>query len=132
MDQDFPIGELARRSGVAIETIRYYERMSLLPRVERTSSGRRVFHEDDLKTLVFIRRSRELGFSLGDIRELLSLRRNVKCSAVRAIAERHLENVREKVRSLTTLEHTLSDAVARCPGDTSPECTILEILEPVL
>ena len=129
MERDFTIGGLSRRSGVRIETIRYYERVGLMPRVTRTPGGRRTFQQEQLRTLNFIRRSREMGFSLEDIRALLPLREDGSCTDVKAIASRHLESVRAKVRGLMELERVLADAVARCPGDRSTECTVLELLD---
>ena len=130
-DQDcFAIGELSRLTGVNIETIRYYERMGLLPRPPRTQSGRRTFGPDGLRTLTFIKRAREFGFCLDDIRALLTFRGAERgCTSVKAIASRHLEGVRTKMRHLENLEKILADAVARCPGDKIADCTVLEILD---
>jgi MerR family mercuric resistance operon transcriptional regulator len=129
MERGFTIGELARRSGVPIETIRYYERIGLMPGTARTESGRRIFGQDQLSTLNFIRRARGMGFSLKDIGALLPMREEPCCSHVKAIASRHLENVRAKLVDLLELERVLADAVARCPGDPSPDCSVLELLE---
>jgi MerR family mercuric resistance operon transcriptional regulator len=126
----FAIGELSRLTGVNIETIRYYERMELLPRPPRTQSGRRAFGPDGVRTLAFIKRARELGFCLEDIRALLSFRgAEHGCKDVKAIASRHLEGVRVKMRHLEDLEKILADAVARCPGDRIADCSVLEILD---
>jgi MerR family transcriptional regulator, mercuric resistance operon regulatory protein len=127
--QDFAIGDLSRRAGVNVETIRYYERAGVMPRPPRTASGRRAYTEKDLQTLAFIRRSRDLGFSLEDVRALLPLRSAGTCLDVRAIAVRHLEDIRTKLRHLADLEKTLAEALARCPADKSFDCTILEVLE---
>src|ERR1700694_2135188 len=118
-------GELSKRSGVNIETIRYYERVKLLPAPPRTSSGRRVYDETDLRILVFIRRSRELGFSLDEIRALLRLggAEKASCGEVREIAAHHLEDIRAKLSDLKKLERVLSKTVARCSGKTAPDCT---------
>jgi MerR family mercuric resistance operon transcriptional regulator len=124
------IGELSRRTAVNIETIRYYERIGLLPRPPRTGGGHRVFGTASCRTLAFIKRSRELGFALDDIRTLLSLRDSQgACMDVKAIAERHLQAVRVKMRDLATLEDALSKAVARCPDDKSTDCPVLESLD---
>ena len=95
----FPIGQLARRSGVKIETIRYYERVKMLIAPPRTASGRRVYDVANLRTLVFIRRSRGLGFSLHEIRALLRLGGPEKatCREVREIAAQHLDDIRAKI-----------------------------------
>src|SRR5262245_65197075 len=101
-----PIGELARRSGVNIETIRYYERIGLLPRPWRTASGYRHYGEVDVRRLAFIRRSRELGFSLEQVRELLDLAQDQgrTCAEVRAVAETQLASVRSKLADLRRME----------------------------
>jgi MerR family mercuric resistance operon transcriptional regulator len=129
--ENLPIGELSRLSGVNIETIRYYERIKMLPPPPRTASGRRVYGATDLRFLVFIRRSRELGFSLDEIRALLRLGAPgmASCSEVKEIAARHLEDIRAKLGDLKKLEHLLSKTVARCSGKTAPDCPVLDILD---
>ena len=129
--ETLPIGALSKRSGVNIETIRYYERVKMLAPPPRTASGRRLYGTMDLRTLVFIRRARELGFSLEEIRTLLRLGgpERATCREVRAIATRHLENIRAKLSDLKKLERLLSTTVARCSGKTAPECPVLEILD---
>ena len=124
------IGDVSRRTGVNVETIRYYERMGLMPRPQRTEGGRRSFGPDGMRTLAFIKRARELGFCLRDIRELLSIRHTEQpCTDAKAIASRHLQGMRLKMRSLLELERTLADAVDRCPGQSAADCTILALLE---
>ena len=127
----FPIGELAKRSGVKIETIRYYERVKMLVPPPRTASGRRVYDMTDLRILVFIRRSRELGFSLDEIRALLRLGGPEKatCREVREIAAHHLDDIRAKIGDLEKLERLLSSTVARCSGKTAPDCPVLDVLD---
>src|SRR5262245_29387821 len=92
------IGEISRRSGVKIETIRYYERIKVLRAPMRSASRIRIYNADDLRTLTFIRRSRELGFSLSDIRALLDLGApgGALCGDVKAVAVRNLKSVRER------------------------------------
>ena len=128
---DLAIGELAKRSGVNIETIRYYERVKLLPRPPRTQSGRRVFGVSELRILVFIRRARELGFSLDEIRALLRLGEPGKasCREVREIASHHLEDIRSKLEDLRKLERLLATTVSKCTGRVAPECPVLDILD---
>jgi MerR family mercuric resistance operon transcriptional regulator len=128
---NLPIGELSKRSGVNIETIRYYERVKMLAPPPRTASGRRVYEVTDLRILVFVRRARELGFSLDEIRALLRLGGPEKapCREVRAIAAHHLEDIRAKLSDLKKLERLLSKTVARCPGKTAPDCPVLDILD---
>ncbi len=124
------IGELSRQTAVNIETIRYYERIGLLPRPPRTEGGHRMFGTESCRTLAFIKRSRELGFALEDIRTLLSLRDSQgACMDVKVIAERHLKDVRIKIRDLMKLEGLLAAAIARCPNDKSSDCPVLESLD---
>src|SRR6266851_4279883 len=128
---NLPIGELSRLSGVNIETIRYYERIKMVPAPPRTASGRRVYGATDLRFLVFIRRSRELGFSLDEIRALLRLGAPgmASCGEVKEIAARHLEDIRAKLGDLKKLERLLAKTVARCSGKTAPDCPVLDILD---
>jgi MerR family mercuric resistance operon transcriptional regulator len=129
--ETLPIGALSKRSGVNIETIRYYERIKMLAPPPRTASGRRIYDFTDLRILVFIRRSRELGFSLDQIRALLRLGgpEKASCRQVREIATHHLEDIRAKLNDLKKLERLLSKTVARCLGKTAPDCPVLDILD---
>ena len=129
--EDFPIGQLSRLSGVNIETIRYYERIGMLPRPPRTASGRRVYDLTHLRVLAFLRRARELGFSMDEIRALIRLggSEDATCGEVREIATKHLEDIRAKLDDLQKLERLLADTVARCTGETVPECAVLEVLD---
>jgi MerR family mercuric resistance operon transcriptional regulator len=127
----FPIGRLSASSGVNIETIRYYERIKLLAPPPRAPGGRRLYSEDDLRTLAFIRRSRELGFSLEEIRVLMRLAtQGASCRQVRDIAVPRLEDIRAKLRDLRKMERALDAAVSRCSGQDVPECPILDALVP--
>jgi MerR family mercuric resistance operon transcriptional regulator len=126
----FPIGRLSASSGVNIETIRYYERIKLLAPPPRTPGGRRLYSGDDLRTLVFIRRARELGFSLEEIRALVRLAtQGASCQQVRDIAVSRLEDIRAKLRDLRKMERALDAAVSRCSGQDVPECPILDALD---
>jgi MerR family mercuric resistance operon transcriptional regulator len=130
MDRQSSISDLARHAGTSVETIRYYERAGLLPPPSRTASGRRVYGQADFKTLAFIRKARSLGFTLDDIRGLLALRGpDSDCSDVKAIAQRHLDNVRSTMRTIVEVERVLADALARCPGGPARNCALLEMLE---
>jgi len=124
------IGELSRRTGVNTETIRYYERIRLLPAPPRTASGRRVYGPAETRSLGFIRRSRELGFTLDKIRALLALSadngREV-CVEAREVAAGHLAEVRAKIADLRAMEDVLADVVRRCDGE-SPECPLIDTL----
>jgi MerR family mercuric resistance operon transcriptional regulator len=103
----------------------------MLPPPPRTPSGRRVYGAADLRTLSFIRRSRELGFSLDEIRALLRLGgpEKASCREVREIAAHHLADIRAKLRDLEKLESLLAKTVARCSGRTAPDCPVLDILD---
>ena len=129
--ENLPIGELSKQSGVNIETIRYYERVKMLAPPPRTASGRRVYDSRDLRILVFVRRARELGFSLDEIRALLRLGgpEKASCREVREIAAHHLEDIRAKLGDLKKLERPLAKTVARCSGKTAPDCPVLDILD---
>jgi len=125
------IGEVSRRTGVNIETIRYYERVKVLPPPPRTRGGRRVYGREEKRVLTFIRRGRELGFSLEEIRALLGLDEPGKgsCAEVKEIASAHLASVRSKIADLRRLEGVLAEAVAQCTGDRAPVCPVLDILD---
>jgi MerR family transcriptional regulator, mercuric resistance operon regulatory protein len=124
------IGELSRLTGVHIETIRYYERVKMLPTPPRTSGGRRVYDQSQRRTLGFIRRARELGFSLDEIRALLDLdgAGRAACTQAREIATRRLATVREKLADLVRLEAFLSETVAQCASGVTPQCPVLDVL----
>ncbi|MDQ7040155.1 MAG: helix-turn-helix domain-containing protein [Rhodothermus sp.] len=124
-------GELARRAGVRPSTIRYYEQQGLLPRPVRTARGYRVYTEDDVACLRFIRRAQALGFSLNTIRELLHLAATDRGAAavVRQQAWRHLQEVRQRLQDLQRLEAVLSQLVAACTAQRGACCPILEALQ---
>jgi MerR family transcriptional regulator, mercuric resistance operon regulatory protein len=125
------IGELSRLTGVHIETIRYYERVKMLSTPSRTEGGRRVYSQSHRRTLGFIRRARDLGFSLDEIRALLDLAgsRRRSCAEVRDIANLHLVNVRAKLADLARLEAVLAKTVGQCAANVTLACPLLDILE---
>src|SRR5262249_41831852 len=126
-----PIGELSRRTGVNIETIRYYEKIKMLPAPRRTAGGHPVYGAQETRVLAFIRRGRELGFTLAEVRALLDLAGpgRTSCAAVRTIAKHHLDGIRAIINDLTMLERLLGRAVARCSGRKVPDCPVLDILD---
>jgi MerR family mercuric resistance operon transcriptional regulator len=129
--QRLAIGELSMRTGVNIETVRYYEKIGLMSPPARTEGGHRAYEGSHLARLTFIRRARQLGFTLDEIRSLLKLvdgERSNRCAEVRAVTVDHLDGVRKKIRDLKQLERTLSGIAARCDGGTLPECPIIEAL----
>ena len=126
-----PIGELSRLTGVNIETIRYYEKVSMLRPPPRTEGGRRVYGPAEIRLLGFIRRGRELGFGLEEIRALLALGAPGKasCADVREIAAHHLDDIRSKIADLRKLERLLAKTITQCSGNKVPDCPVLNILD---
>ena len=125
------IGEAAKSSGVSAKMIRHYESLGLFPQASRTESGYRQYTDKEIGTLRFIRQSRDLGFSLEQIRELLGLWQNRRRSSrqVRALAQAHLEELDAKLRELQEMKATLEHLVHCCHGDDRPDCPIIESLE---
>jgi MerR family mercuric resistance operon transcriptional regulator len=124
------IGEMSKETGCNIETIRYYEKIGILPRPPRTVGNLRDYDQGHLKRLYFIRRSRELGFSLNEIRQMLSLvdGGNVTCEQVRKMALEHLAAIQEKISDLKRMGRILEDTAAKCIGGKTPECPIIDVL----
>lgn len=124
------IGGMAERSGCKVETIRYYEKIGLLPPAPRTRGGHRSYDLDAYKRLNFILRARGLGFSLSTVRVLLELAdgEEQNCAEVGRIAEARLEDVRRKIVDLATLEETLTHMVAQCRTGKTPDCPLIEAL----
>ena len=124
------IGELSVRTGVHIETIRFYERIGLTPPPPRTASGHRRYEADHLKRFKFIRRSRELGFTLEEIRTLLSLvdDGDATCDQVRRMTLHHAEEINGKLTDLRRMRNVLLSMAAECDGGAVPDCPILEAL----
>jgi Cu(I)-responsive transcriptional regulator len=125
------IGQAAAATGVSAKRIRYYEQIGLLGRAKRSVSGYRVFEQDDLHTLSFIRRSRRLGFSMPRISALLELWQDQGRSSadVKRLVETHLDELREKIGELQGMVDTLQHLADRCDGDKRPDCPILHDLE---
>ncbi len=126
------IGDLAARTGVKVETIRWYEKVGLLGSPGRTSSNYRAYEPDALRRLTFIRRSRDLGFSLDEVRELLDLAndRSRDCGAIDIVAGRHLNEVDRKLADLGRLRERLAELISSCAGGTVEDCRILDALDP--
>ena len=124
------IGQLAQAAEVNFETVRYYERIGLMPRPIRTKGGHRHYGHEHLRQLTFIRRARELGFPIEEIRSLLALNgsRKGSCADVKAIATSHLTDVRAKIDALTKLERTLAVLIEGCAEGRSL-CPILDMLD---
>ena len=124
------IGKAARDSGVSAKMIRHYESLGLLRQPKRTDSGYRIYDDTDVHTLRFVRRARDLGFSIREIKDLLSLWRNRQRSSadVRTIAQRHIADLESKIVELQQMRQTLEQLVRHCHGDHRPACPILEDL----
>jgi len=128
------IGALARQTRTNAPTIRYYEEIGLLPAADRASGGQRVYGIADLKRLTFIRRCREFGFSIDQVRILIALLQNPQscCTEARDLAKHHLGTIRQKLVELKALERTVAgfvtDCDATCAGGPGPDCVILEDL----
>lgn len=126
------IGHLASTTGAKVETIRFYEKTGLLPTPARTEGNYRAYTAEHLNRLSFIRRARDLGFSLEQVRELLALAddRNRSCSAIDAIATEHRLEVERKIRDLQALKAELDNLIDQCSCGTVAECRIIEALSP--
>ena len=124
------IGEVAKLSGISAKTIRYYESVGLLPKPLRAANGYRYYRENDLQTLRFIHRSRNLGFTIKDIRDLLGLWQDTgRASAdVREVAKRHVSEIERRLEEMESVRQTLMQLIHKCHGDDRPDCPILQDL----
>ena len=124
------IGVAAQRAGVSARMVRHYEALGLLPGVARTDSGYRQYTAADVHTLQFIRRARDLGFSMDEIAELLALWRNRRRSSasVKRIAQAHIEDLDQRIAAMQAMQRSLQALVACCQGDDRPDCPILDDL----
>jgi MerR family copper efflux transcriptional regulator len=126
----FNIGRAAEQSGVSAKMIRYYESLGLLKAAKRTDAGYRIYDENDIHTLRFVRRARDLGFSMKQIEQLLGLWQNRRRASaeVRRVAELHITELNERIRELQSMRRTLEQLVHDCRGDARPQCPILDDL----
>lgn len=124
------IGSLSKRTGCNIETIRYYERIGVMPKPARTEGGHRLYTQDHLKRLTFVRRGRELGFALDELRDLLLLvdRHDYTCDQVREITMERMEDVHRKIADLKKMERVLKDMVSHCNRGDMPDCPVIDAL----
>ncbi len=125
------IGELSRRTGCNIETVRYYERIGLLPKPSRRGTYRR-YEAEDVGRLAFVRRARELGFTLDEVRALLMLANGGQdaCADVREIAAAHLAAIRARIADLQAMERALAQAVRGCDAGEVAGCPVIDALSP--
>jgi MerR family copper efflux transcriptional regulator len=124
------IGQAAQLSGISPKMLRYYEGLGLLGGVSRTEGNYRQYGEAEVHTLRFIRRARDMGFTLEEIRTLVNLWHNRRRSSetVKRIAQRHIDELAERIAALEAMRRTLQDLVQRCPGNQRPDCPILDDL----
>lgn len=124
------IGDLARRTGTKVNTIRFYEDIGLMLAAARTPSGRRTYQESDVKRLTFIRHGRDLGFSTDEIRSLMALadEPDRDCGEAGALARRHLINVEERIARLELLRDELKKVATSCAGGKSSRCEVIELI----
>ena len=122
------IGEAARQSGVSVKMIRHYESIGLLPKAARTEARYRIYRPNDVHTLRFIRRGRDLGFSIADIKQLLGLwqDRSRSSAAVKKIAAQHILELKTRLEEMQSIVLTLEHLSRHCHGDERPECPILD------
>jgi len=128
--REFSIGQLSKRANCKVETIRYYEKVGLIPPPPRSAGGHRLYDGRHAQRIGFIRRSRELGFSLDEIRILLRLADGgeYNCGKVKAVTLHHLDGVKAKIRDLKSLERTLTTISDGCEGGIAPNCPSIEAL----
>jgi Cu(I)-responsive transcriptional regulator len=130
MEEPFNIGVAAERSGVSAKMVRHYESLGLLPAVVRTDAGYRQYGEREVHTLRFIRRARDLGFSMAEIEQLVKLWQNRRRSSadVKRIALAHVADLERRIDEMTAMKRTLKRLAASCHGDHRPDCPILDEL----
>jgi len=131
--ESYKVGEIAKIVGVNVETLRYYEKIHLMPKPKRLKSGYRYYNQMDIKRLIFIKRAKELGFTLKEIRELLNLKisSSSTCGDVRHLAERKLKDIEEKIKDLRKIRSVLLKLIKQCVREqySLEECPILEVIE---
>jgi len=125
------IGQAAKASGVSAKMIRYYEQTGLIPEADRTAAGYRDYSDSDVHMLSFIRRARDLGFSVAEISDLLGLWRDEARQSVevKRLAKSHVHELEKKIKGLQDMVHTLTVLIKSCRGDHRPDCPILQRLE---
>lgn len=124
------IGELASETGVNIETIRYYERVGILPPPARAVNNYRMYSNAHRRRLRFVRRARDLGFTLEEVRTLLSMidGGEYTCAEAKALGEKHLRDVQAKIADLRRMERALINVISQCSGELTPDCSMLNTL----
>lgn len=129
----YKVGEVAKRSGINTETLRYYEKLKLMPKPKRIESRYRIYDATDLKRLLFIKRSKELGFTLKEVKELLDLKieSTATCGDVKHLAEHKLNDIEERIKDLMNIKKVLTKLINQCKCEevSTNECPILESIE---
>ena len=130
MSLSMNIGAAARQSGVSAKMLRHYESLGLLPQVQRSDSGYRQYSQGEVHTLRFIKRARDLGFSMAEIAELVSLWQNRRraSASVRRIAQKHADELALRIAAMQAMQQTLANLIDCCHGDERPDCPILDDL----
>ncbi|NCS82044.1 MAG: Hg(II)-responsive transcriptional regulator [Ignavibacteria bacterium CG_4_8_14_3_um_filter_37_9] len=130
---EYFVGQIAEEVGINVETIRYYEKLKLLPKPKRRESRYRIYDETDLKRLSFIKRAKELGFTLKEIKELFGLKidSDARCGDVKHLTEHKLKDVDNRISDLKKIRHVLVKLITQCVNEevSSDECPILESIE---
>ena len=126
----FTIGGLSKKTGVNIETISYYEKICVMPKPNRSAGGNRIYDEKQVKRLAFIRRSRELGFPLDEIRELLRLvdEKTFTCAEISTLSQKHLDDIRTKIKDLKKIEKHMKNMSSQYSREQVPDCAIIDVL----
>ena len=129
----YKVGEIAEKIGLNVETLRYYEKIKIMPKPKRMESRYRIYDELDLKRLLFIKRAKELGFTLKEIKELLNLKieSTATCGDVKHLAEHKLTDIEERIRDLKNIKKVLLKLITQCVCEevSTEECPILEVIE---
>lgn len=131
--EGYKVGQVAKKVGINVETLRYYEKIKLMPKPKRKESGYRYYDDLDIKRLHFIKRAKELGFSLKEIKELLGLKieSTATCGDVKHLSEHKLKDIREKINDLKNIENVLLKLINQCLSEevSTDECPILEVID---
>lgn len=131
--EHYKVGEIAKKSGVNVETLRYYEQIKIMPKPKRKESRYRIYNENDFKRLLFIKRAKELGFTLKEIKELLELKieSTSTCGDIKHLAEHKLKDIEERIKDLNMIKKSLVKLIKQCISEqvSSDECPIIESIE---
>lgn len=134
--ENYKVGEIAEKADMNVETLRYYEKIKIMPKPKRRESRYRYYDSNDLRRLLFIKRAKELGFTLKEIKELLNLKieSTATCGDVKLLAEHKLLDIKERIRDLKNIESVLNKLIGQCLCEDVPtdECPILEVIDPKL